>query len=241
MAKAKAKNRTTSPRPATLAEVADTARELAKAMAAYVEPNGNTRDRWAGPVVNRAWHLCQILPRCQERDAKDLDVLAPLSQICDYARRLLVWFEVDGFISQQVEVEDIVRCASQSERWGIAPPECRTWANELADAARDLGIHADMAEKPTEHVFGLLVYGQKRVVSREGFDKNVDLSSSPLGWHIFNVVLHAAPKQASLQAMQKDYPGEWDARGPAVNDLNKRLSLIGLKINNRTLQARDRL
>lgn len=89
----------------------------------------------------------------------------------------------------------------------------------------------------TPHAFGLLIDERKRLIRRAGYSKDVDLSSSCVGWHIFRIVLKAAPSQASIVAMKRDYPGEWEARGPAVNSLNRRLKAISLRVENRTLKS----
>lgn len=84
-----------------------------------------------------------------------------------------------------------------------------------------------------EHVFGLLVDHDKRLVKRKGSDNGLELAA--VRWHIFSVALAAAPGQATLDAMQTGYPGSWDARATAVNDLNTYLKRLSLKIENRTL------
>ena len=68
-----------------------------------------------------------------------------------------------------------------------------------------------------------------------GYDKEVDLSRSSIRWHYFKVVFDAAPEQATLDSLREDYPGEWDARRVAVNDLNKELEKLGVKIAYRRL------
>ena len=91
----------------------------------------------------------------------------------------------------------------------------------------------------TEYEFGLVLNEDDRRVQRDGYTKEVDLSSSPIGWHILSVTAKAAPKQAAISDLATDYPGEWEARGAAVNDLNRRLKLLKVKVTNRTLRPLD--
>ena len=84
-------------------------------------------------------------------------------------------------------------------------------------------------------VFGITLDHVNRRVRREGYDREVDLFSTQIGWHIFKVILSAAPEQATLDALQSDYPGEFDARATAINDLNRRLRPLKIKVRDRTL------
>jgi len=63
----------------------------------------------------------------------------------------------------------------------------------------------------------------------------VDLFSSAISWHIFCVVLAAAPNQADLKDVEANYPGELSAKHAAIRDLNRRLKPIKLKVYRRTL------
>jgi hypothetical protein len=87
----------------------------------------------------------------------------------------------------------------------------------------------------TRHHFAILVNEKTRTIRRDGYDKDFDLSSSGIGWHIFSVALRAAPKQAALKDLQTDYPGEWSARSVATQDLNRRLAPVRIKVHDRTL------
>jgi len=74
---------------------------------------------------------------------------------------------------------------------------------------------------------------------REGYDKVVDLLSAQNGWHIFKVILSAAPEQATLAALESGYPGEFTARWTAINALNRKLKHLKIKVRDRTLTLLD--
>jgi hypothetical protein len=99
------------------------------------------------------------------------------------------------------------------------------------------GQHGGAAEpRTTQHEFGLVLDETNRRVRRAGYTKEVDLSPSPIAWHIFTIAVRAAPKQAAISDLQACYPGEWSARATAVNDLNHRLKPLEIKVHNRTLK-----
>ncbi len=104
--------------------------------------------------------------------------------------------------------------------------------------ARPGGEDASKKTDPKEKagVFDLLVDENERSIRRLRYDKAVDLSGSPIRWHIFNVAYSAAPEQATLDDLKDDYPGEWDAHRNAVSELNDELKKIGIRVHNRTLQ-----
>ena len=91
----------------------------------------------------------------------------------------------------------------------------------------------------TAHVFGITVDHVNRRVRREGYDREVDLFRTQVGWHIFKVILSAAPEQATLDALEPDYPGEFDARATAINGLNRKLRPLNIKVRDRTLALLD--
>jgi len=83
----------------------------------------------------------------------------------------------------------------------------------------------------------LILDRKKRIVRREGYDKEVDLLSAPVEWHNFDVALGAYPNQASLESLDTNYPGEnnANARTAAVHALNKKLDRLKVRVNDRTL------
>jgi hypothetical protein len=91
----------------------------------------------------------------------------------------------------------------------------------------------------TEHVSGITLDHVRRRVRREGYDREVDLFSTQIGWHIFKVIVNAAPEQATLDALESNYPGEFGARATAINELNRRLRPLGVKVRDRTLALLD--
>jgi hypothetical protein len=91
----------------------------------------------------------------------------------------------------------------------------------------------------TEHVYGITLDHVNRRVRREGYDKEVALFSTQVGWHIFKVTLSAAPEQATRDALESGYPGELTARWTAINALNRKLKRLNLKVRDRTLTSLD--
>lgn len=119
---------------------------------------------------------------------------------------------------------------------GSIVPACGPIADLIDAEAAKLEVDwSDDGDKWSRHVFNTLVNENSRMVRREGYDEIVDLSGSAVGWHIFQVALESAPKQATLKALEDGYPGEWSARSPAVADLNTRLAPLRVKVYDRTL------
>jgi hypothetical protein len=127
-----------------------------------------------------------------------------------------------------------VTCNDRLEDWGGVRDAVIREHAEILPLCRERGTADELASFP----YGVLVNKTKRTLQRKGYRAIVDVSS-PLRWHILMVVLDAAPGQVPLEKLRTGYPGEWEARGPAVSDLNRRLKPLKIKVENRTLQTLD--
>ena len=94
-------------------------------------------------------------------------------------------------------------------------------------------------DPPIRYEYGITLDERNRLVSREGYDRVVDLSSSPVGWHILSLAVRVAPHRFILNDLESGYPGEWDARSTATNDLNHRLKTLTIRVFKRALQPLD--
>ena len=188
----------------------------------------------------------------RERDAKIDPVLEYL--LPDEIRgQVDAWREAAGSIISETEAELADGCYWLLNWRKLHLPlvgkifACR--AAEMLQAAEALVHWLQAAESEVEaqdgggttieYPYDLTVDVTKKTVWRSGYSKQIDLSRSSVEWHILMTALKAAPGQATVDALQKDYPGEWEARGPAVNNLNKRLAPLGVKVENRTLKVLD--
>jgi hypothetical protein len=161
-------------------------------------------------------YLRQILDADQREQADFVRVLLGKAQCEEFARACRV-------LARLVEVK---KQGSGSKR---------RKDHQKATDGRGPGWRA-AEPRTTQHEFGLVLDETNRRVRRAGYTKEVDLSPSPIAWHIFTIAVRAAPKQAAISDLQACYPGEWSARATAVNDLNHRLKPLEIKVHNRTLK-----
>ena len=115
------------------------------------------------------------------------------------------------------------------------------WAENESPVATIPAAPTPPNELWQQHPFGISVNQERRLVRRDGINKELSLSATPICWHILSVVLSSAPGQAPLTNMLHGYPGEENdrARASATQDLNKRLRPLKIKVSNRALETLD--
>lgn len=118
------------------------------------------------------------------------------------------------------------------------------WKADDADDLPKGNGQAEVAEPGFEHAgdaapgfLELIVDDAAKVIRREGVDAlPVELGRSEVMWHIFRTCYEYVGEQVPIEVLENGYPGgNVEGRKRMTNALNKRLRLLGVKVEDRRL------